>query len=127
MPSAPYVRWFKDIGLDDVGLVGGKTASLGELYSALSPQGISVPNGFAVTAAAYRGALLETDAPLDLGTSIALTLQLPGSGADVKCVARVVREAGGNDGRFWSGVEFLILREDGREQLQRFIGDVGQH
>jgi pyruvate,water dikinase len=62
MPDAAYVRWFKDIGLDDVGMVGGKTASLGELYSALSPQGISVPNGFAVTAAAYRSALLETGA-----------------------------------------------------------------
>ncbi len=62
MSKPAFVRWFKDIGLDDVGLVGGKTASLGELYSALSPQGISVPNGFAVTAAAYRSALLETGA-----------------------------------------------------------------
>ncbi len=62
MSKPAYVRWFKDIGLDDVGLVGGKTASLGELYSALSPQGLSVPNGFAVTAAAYRDALLETGA-----------------------------------------------------------------
>lgn len=71
-----------------------------------------------------RGALIETDAPLDIGTSIDLTLQLPGEGADVKAVARVVREAGGSEGRVWSGIEFLILRGDGRERLQHFIGDV---
>jgi pyruvate, water dikinase len=46
MNSSGYVRWFKDIRLEDVPLVGGKTASLGELYSALSPQGVRVPNGF---------------------------------------------------------------------------------
>jgi hypothetical protein len=38
-------------------------------------------------------------------------------------VARVVREAGASDGRAWSGVEFLILRGDGRDRLVRFIGD----
>ncbi len=43
--------------MSDVPLVGGKTASLGELYSALAPMGISVPNGFGITAEAYRGAL----------------------------------------------------------------------
>jgi pyruvate,water dikinase len=53
---APFVRWFKDIRLGDVPLVGGKTASLGELY-ALSARGIRVPNGFALTAQAYRDAL----------------------------------------------------------------------
>ncbi|MDN5001318.1 phosphoenolpyruvate synthase [Bradyrhizobium sp. GCM10027634] len=52
-----YIRSFHEIGLADVGLVGGKTASLGELYSALSSQGIAVPNGFAITADAYREAL----------------------------------------------------------------------
>ncbi len=71
-----------------------------------------------------RGALLEMEVPLDLGTSVALTLQLPGAGSEVKSVARVVREAGGSEGRFWSGVEFLILRGDGRERLQTFIDDV---
>ncbi|MBI5260278.1 MAG: phosphoenolpyruvate synthase [Bradyrhizobium sp.] len=59
MTSPDYVRWFKDIGLDYVPLVGGKTASLGELYSELSSQGILVPNGFALTAEAYRHALTE--------------------------------------------------------------------
>ncbi|MDA9432304.1 phosphoenolpyruvate synthase [Bradyrhizobium sp. CCBAU 51627] len=51
------IRSFLEIDLGDVGLVGGKTASLGELYSALASQGIAVPNGFAITADAYREAL----------------------------------------------------------------------
>jgi hypothetical protein len=70
-----------------------------------------------------RGALLEMEVPLDVGTVIALTLQLPGAGAEVRSMARVVREAGGSGTRFKSGVELLILRGDGRERLQRFIGD----
>ncbi len=62
MPPSGYIRWFGDIRLEDVGLVGGKNASLGELYSALSSQGVRVPNGFAVTAQAYRDALSAADA-----------------------------------------------------------------
>jgi pyruvate,water dikinase len=54
-----YIRPFLEIGLHDVGLVGGKTASLGELYSVLSSQGVAVPNGFAVTADAYRDAISQ--------------------------------------------------------------------
>ncbi|MBX9649527.1 MAG: phosphoenolpyruvate synthase [Xanthobacteraceae bacterium] len=54
-----YIRSFLEIGLDDVGLVGGKTASLGELYSVLASEGVAVPNGFAITADAYRNALSQ--------------------------------------------------------------------
>ncbi len=49
-----YIRWFNEITVDDVSLVGGKNASLGELYCALTPQGVRVPNGFAISAEAYR-------------------------------------------------------------------------
>ncbi len=56
------VRWFQDIRLEDVPLVGGKNASLGELYSALASEGVRVPNGFALTAQAYRDALAKADA-----------------------------------------------------------------
>ncbi len=49
-----YIKWFKEIGIKDVAEVGGKNASLGEMYNALSPLGVNVPNGFAVTATAYR-------------------------------------------------------------------------
>jgi pyruvate, water dikinase len=54
-----FVRWFSDVGLPDVGLVGGKNASLGELIRSLSPLGIRVPDGFALTAEAYRHFLRE--------------------------------------------------------------------
>jgi pyruvate,water dikinase len=56
------VRWFSAIRLEDVPLVGGKNASLGELYSELGAAGVRVPNGFALTAAAYRDALTQADA-----------------------------------------------------------------
>ncbi len=55
---ASYVRWFRDIGLEDVPRVGGKNASLGELYRELTAAGVRVPDGFAVTVDAY-GAILD--------------------------------------------------------------------
>jgi len=57
MAESRYIRWFEQTGLDDVAEVGGKSASLGEMYRALAPQGIRVPNGFTITAAAYRAVL----------------------------------------------------------------------
>ncbi|MBI4140914.1 phosphoenolpyruvate synthase, partial [Candidatus Woesearchaeota archaeon] len=52
--SKKFILWFDELSIDDVPLVGGKNASLGEMYRELSKQGVSVPNGFAVTATAYR-------------------------------------------------------------------------
>jgi pyruvate,water dikinase len=57
-----YTRFFSDIGLDDLAVVGGKNASLGELYRHLSAKGVRVPNGFAVTADAYRATLDQAGA-----------------------------------------------------------------
>jgi len=57
MMAADFIRWFREIGLGDVPQVGGKNASLGELYRALGAAGVKVPNGFVVTADAYRDAL----------------------------------------------------------------------
>lgn len=48
-----FILWFDEIGNNDVALVGGKNASLGEMYQKLDQKGISVPYGFAVTAYAY--------------------------------------------------------------------------
>ncbi|MEW5848735.1 MAG: phosphoenolpyruvate synthase [Myxococcota bacterium] len=48
------VLWFEQVGMQDVPRVGGKNASLGEMYRQLTPRGVKVPNGFAVTAAGYR-------------------------------------------------------------------------
>lgn len=57
-----YLRWFESICLEDVSLVGGKNASLGELYRELSSQHVCVPNGFALTVHAYYDALQSADA-----------------------------------------------------------------
>jgi pyruvate,water dikinase len=55
MPAAPtFIRWFNEIAIADVPLVGGKNASLGEMYRSLAGSGVRVPNGFAITADAYR-------------------------------------------------------------------------
>jgi len=52
--SKNFILWFNEIGIDDVPMVGGKCASLGEMYRKLHDKGISIPNGFAITAYAYR-------------------------------------------------------------------------
>ena len=71
--DAKYIRWFREIKIGDIPIVGGKNASLGEMYRELTSQGVKIPNGFAVTAEAYwyvlesAGILSELkDAMLDL-------------------------------------------------------------
>ncbi len=48
------ILWFDELNIDDVGLAGGKNASLGEMYQNMSDKGIRVPNGFALTSYAYN-------------------------------------------------------------------------
>ena len=55
----PYIKKFKEITISDVGIVGGKNSSLGEMFSKLSSKGISVPDGFATTSFAFENFLLE--------------------------------------------------------------------
>ncbi len=62
MPQPKYVSWFADISYSDVPLVGGKNASLGEMYRELTPLGVRQANGFAITAQAFRDALTQADA-----------------------------------------------------------------
>lgn len=52
-PVAPLVRWFEDLSAGDVPSVGGKAASLGEMFGALVGKGVRIPNGFATTTTAY--------------------------------------------------------------------------
>ncbi|HSW24034.1 MAG TPA: PEP/pyruvate-binding domain-containing protein, partial [Burkholderiaceae bacterium] len=89
MATTPtYVRWFADIGLADLPSVGGKNASLGEMVRELSAQGVRVPNGFAITAQAYRDLLERADAGPRLQRALA--------GLDARNVddlARAAREA----------------------------------
>ncbi|WP_153303851.1 PEP/pyruvate-binding domain-containing protein, partial [Thermosulfurimonas dismutans] len=46
MSDAPLILWFDEIGIKDVPLVGGKNASLGEMFRNLTPKGVKVPDGF---------------------------------------------------------------------------------
>lgn len=55
-----YIRKMDQVGIKDVGEVGGKNASLGEMLQHLVPQGVNIPGGFVVTASAYRYFLEET-------------------------------------------------------------------
>eukprot|EP00055_Hartaetosiga_balthica_P006182 m.19082 g.19082 ORF g.19082 m.19082 type:complete len:819 (-) comp5064_c0_seq1:411-2867(-) len=48
-----HILWFDEINIGDVGIVGGKNASLGEMYQSLTAKGVRIPNGFAITAGAY--------------------------------------------------------------------------
>ena len=57
-----YIKWFNELSIEDVDLVGGKNASLGEMYQNLTGEGIRIPNGFAITADAYRTILDSNDA-----------------------------------------------------------------
>jgi len=105
MPSPDIVKWFKEIGIADVPQVGGKNASLGELYTALTAEGIRVPNGFALTADAYRTALDEA------GAFAKLHALLDGFGhEDVKLLAKRAREA-----------RALVYAATGGEDLRRQI------
>jgi pyruvate,water dikinase len=81
MADDAWVRWFADLSNTDVGTVGGKNASLGEMVRTLGGEGIRVPDGFATTAAAFRAFLDANDlehflrdelASLDTGTPLSV-------------------------------------------------------
>ena len=55
-----FIKWYSEVGIGDVSSVGGKNAALGEMYSNLVPLGVNVPDGFALTAEAYRHFFKET-------------------------------------------------------------------
>ena len=94
------VRWFSTLGIGDVAEVGGKNASLGEMFSRLGAAGVRVPNGFALTAGAYRQALTEADAwprmhalldPLDVTDVAALATAAAGARALVYAATGTAR------------------------------------
>jgi pyruvate,water dikinase len=84
MAKSDYIRPFGALTLDDVALVGGKTASLGELHSLLQGGKVRLPDGFAVTAEAYRHALTQAGAWPKLKDLLAF---------DVNDVAELARRA----------------------------------
>ena len=54
MENYKYILFFNQIDISSIGEVGGKNASLGEMFNQLNPIGINIPNGFALTAEGYR-------------------------------------------------------------------------
>ncbi|MFH0955917.1 MAG: phosphoenolpyruvate synthase, partial [Candidatus Falkowbacteria bacterium] len=66
MPENKFIKFFKETNIKDVPEVGGKNASLGEMYKNLASQGIKVPNGFATTASAYNYLLKQTHLKEDI-------------------------------------------------------------
>jgi pyruvate,water dikinase len=74
-----YVAWLEDLGSGDVGRVGGKNASLGEMIRNLKGHGVRVPDGFATTADAYRE-YIEAN---DIGPQLRARLDELNSGGEV--------------------------------------------
>jgi pyruvate, water dikinase len=61
-----YTRNFSEVGMKDINRVGGKNASLGELFNSLKPKGVGVLDGFATTADAYRALLAQGELEYEL-------------------------------------------------------------
>ncbi|MEA3513878.1 MAG: phosphoenolpyruvate synthase [Nanoarchaeota archaeon] len=68
--SKQLILWFNQIGIEDVSSVGGKNASLGEMYRNLTKKGINVPNGFAITAFAYQDVLIKAGVEDDIKNAL---------------------------------------------------------
>lgn len=111
--SARFVRWFEDVRLDDIALVGGKTASLGELYGALAPKGVRVPNGFAITADADRIALINAGARDELHRLL--------DGLDKKSIKLLAAAEACQNDEFY--VHKPTLKQGYRAVLSRSLGD----
>ena len=70
MNSQSYVSPFEDLDMNDVAIVGGKNASLGEMTRHLGELGVRIPEGFATTAQAYRDFVKENDLETRIGDHI---------------------------------------------------------
>ncbi|MDE9365251.1 phosphoenolpyruvate synthase [Luteipulveratus sp. YIM 133132] len=112
------VEWFKDLGLGDVERVGGKNASLGEMVQHLSKAGVSVPDGFATTADAYRRFLAEGD--------LATTINDQLDSLDVDDVQELARVGRGIRETIENHPFPADLEEDIRAAYERLVGDQGE-
>ncbi|MDF8264412.1 phosphoenolpyruvate synthase [Luteipulveratus flavus] len=112
------VEWFKDLGLGDVERVGGKNASLGEMVQHLSKAGVSVPDGFATTADAYRRFLAEGD--------LATTINDQLDALDVDDVQELARVGRGIRETIENHPFPADLEEDIRAAYERLVGDQGE-
>ena len=117
--SGGYIRWFKDIRLEDVPLVGGKTASLGELYSTLAPHGVRVPNGFALTAGAYRDALTQAGAWNEL--------RKLATGLDKRRISDLARRAAAMRAIVYAATDQEALRREVTEAYRKLEQEYGRN
>lgn len=69
--SPQFIKWFSDITIADIPSVGGKNASLGEMVRELTGKGVKVPNGFAITADAYRHFIREAKLDQQIRSTLA--------------------------------------------------------
>jgi CheY-like chemotaxis protein len=79
--------------------------------------------GFSVDMSS-RGLLLETPQRLEVGSKLDLVLRLPLDDAEVRVTALVVRDAGGGVGGHRSGIDFVLLRDETRARVARFLDSV---
>ncbi len=104
MKTQKFIRRFASLTIKDVGEVGGKNASLGEMIRALGPKGVSIPDGFATTARAFRHFLRKSKVSTPGGTGtkeknleqfIAQTLKGLGTTniRDLQRRGKIIREA----------------------------------
>ncbi|MBI3699754.1 MAG: phosphoenolpyruvate synthase [Afipia sp.] len=112
-----YIKPFTAIGLGDVGLVGGKTASLGELYTVLSAKGVAVPNGFAITADAYRDALLQSGVTDELHKLL--------NGIDKRKIKQLAERASKARKIIYDAMDSEALREQIAEAYRRLERESG--
>jgi len=117
--AVDYIAWFETIGRDDVGRVGGKNASLGEMVRHLVPLGVRVPDGFATTALAFR----EFVKANGIGDALAARL------AALKHGSATLHETGEAarrlflDGEFPSAIARAICEAYGQLSLRRGPGE----
>ena len=76
MPNAKLAEWFADADMNDTATVGGKGASLGEMFQKLSGIGVKVPNGFTLTTAAFKQ-FVEAEIPETTWNNICLLYTSP--------------------------------------------------
>jgi len=73
-----------------------------------------------------RGMLLQTPEPVDIGSKMEMTFRLPDDTEDIHAVGKIVREHPWGDGR-QVGIEFLILRDSGRDRIRSWVAAAGGH
>jgi hypothetical protein len=92
------------------------------VWSHAGPEGATTEG--ACVNVSTRGLLVDTDGPLEVGARLDVWFRLPGDFTDVKAVGQVVRDEV-LGGQLRCGIEFLILRDDGRERIQAFVDRTG--